>query len=170
MLKIRIRLRESNFLRTVSGKLQKMAGDKEEEGHLSSAVSNQSYWPQMITRGCAPFPPDITNCNFHLFPDRNTEFCKRPKRWTAMGCTGRLQASTLLRFYAPTLPPLRAAVQKENGSCDGTRSLFLKRPRSSTLKLYFFSCCIFLSNNFDVSFFVTLTILVWYIHQDNMLY
>ena len=102
ILKIRIRLRESNFLRTVSGKLQKMAGDKEEEGHLSSAVSNQSYWPQMITRGCAPFPPDITNCNFHLFPDRNTEFCKRPKRWTAMGCTGRLQVSTLLRFNAST--------------------------------------------------------------------
>ena len=38
-------------------------------------------------------------------------------------------------------------------------SLFLKRSRGSTIKLHFFSCCIFLSNNFDVSFFVTLTIL-----------
>ena len=64
---------------------------KEEEGHPSSAVSNQSCWPQMITRGCAPFSPDIMNCHFHLSPDHNTEFCKRPKRWTAMGYVGRFR-------------------------------------------------------------------------------
>ena len=45
-----------------------------------------------------------------------------------------------------------------------------KRSRGSTIKLYFFSCWIFLSKNFDVSFFVTLTILVWYINKENMMY
>ena len=64
---------------------------KEEEGHPSSAVSNQSCWPQVITRGCAPFLPDIMNCHFHLSPDHNTEFYKRPKRWTAMGNVGRFR-------------------------------------------------------------------------------
>ena len=49
-----------------------------------------------------------------------------------------------------------------------TRSvIILIRSRSSANKLYFFSFYIFLFNNFDVSFLFSLTILVWYIHQNN---
>ena len=42
------------------------------------------------------------------------------------------------------------------------RSLFFKRSQGSAIKLYFFSFCILLSNNFNVSFLVSLTVLVWY--------
>ena len=51
-----------------------------------------------------------------------------------------------------------------------TRSVIIFN-KVSAIKPYFFLCCIFLFNNFGVSFLVSLTILVWYIHQDNcMLY
>ena len=50
-------------------------------------------------------------------------------------------------------------------------SLFLIRSRGSSIKLYFFSCYIFFHGNFEVRFKASLTILVWYIHQENcMLY
>ena len=49
--------------------------------------------------------------------------------------------------------------------------IILIRSRGSAIKLYFFSRSMFLSKNFDVSFVLSLNILVWYIRQHNcMLY
>ena len=43
--------------------------------------------------------------------------------------------------------------------------IILIRSRGSAIKLYFFSCSMFLSKTFDVGF--VLNILVWYIRQHN---
>ena len=49
--------------------------------------------------------------------------------------------------------------------------IILISSRASAIKLYFFSRSMFLSKNFDVSFVLSLNILVWYIRQHNgMLY
>ena len=49
--------------------------------------------------------------------------------------------------------------------------IILISSRGSAIKLYFFSRSMFLSKNFDVSFVLSLNILVWYIRQHNcMLY
>ena len=51
------------------------------------------------------------------------------------------------------------------------RLLFLIRSQGSLIKLFFFSCYIFFHGNSEVRFMASLTILVWYIHQENcMLY
>ena len=49
------------------------------------------------------------------------------------------------------------------------RSLFLIRSRGSSIKPYFFSCYIFFHRNIEERFMASLTILVWYIHQENYL-
>ena len=49
--------------------------------------------------------------------------------------------------------------------------IILISSRGSAIKIYFFSRSMFLSKNFDVSFVLSLNILVWYIRQHNcMLY